>query len=250
MVPQTILSIREMSKGLGALCEDGTLGMSSSLTATRFPALRIHGDRPLTDPVQKDTAATAVEPSDETLIARLCSDDKEALGLLFRRYARLVHSIGKKILRDSAEAEDFVQELFLHLFRKARLYDASKGPARGWIVQTTYFQVLHRRAQLRARAHYVSAELDETEAVAIVAPAIAEYDRSGEGLFGRVRWRELIKCLTEDQWETFRLHFVEGYTFSEISELRKQSIANVRHHFYRGLERLRKHIFASELRDR
>jgi RNA polymerase sigma-70 factor (ECF subfamily) len=224
--------------------------MSSSFPAARFPALPLRKGRAVTEPLDKDTVAATEELSDEALLARMCTDDKEeALGLLFRRYAQLVHSIGKRILHDSAEAEDFVQELFLHLFRKAHLYDSSKGPARGWIVQTSYYQALRRRVHLSTRPHYGSMEFDQLEASDITAPPMAGYDRSGEGLFGRVRWRELIECLTPDQWETFRLHFYEGYTFAEISQMRNQTVASVVHHFYRGLDRLRKHIFASELHD-
>jgi RNA polymerase sigma-70 factor (ECF subfamily) len=224
--------------------------VSSSFPATRFPALPLHKGQAAADPLYSESAAPTEEPSDEALLAGICTNDKEALGLLFRRYARLVHSIGKRILRDSAEAEDFVQELFLHLFRKAHLYDSSKGPARGWIVQTSYFQALHRRAHLSTRPHYRSTEFDELKSRDAAAPPIAGYDRSGEGLFGRVRWKELIECLTEDQWETLRLHFYEGQTFAEIGEIRNQSVASVRHHFYRGLDRLRKRVFAGELRDR
>jgi RNA polymerase sigma-70 factor (ECF subfamily) len=224
--------------------------MSSSFPAAGFPALPLSKRRAATEPLDKDTVAAIEGPSDEALLGRMCRDDKEALGLLFRRYARLVHSIGKRILHDSSEAEDFVQELFLHLFRKAHLYDSSKGPARGWIVQTSYYQALRRRVHLSTRPHYGSMEFDELEGRDITAPPMAGYDRSGEGLFGRVRWRELIGCLTPDQWETFRLHFYEGYTFAEISQMRNQTVANVYNHFYRGLDRLRKHIFASELRDR
>lgn len=224
--------------------------MSSSIPAARFPALPLSKGRAATEPLDKDTVAATEEPSDEGLLARMCTQDKEALGLLFRRYAQLVHSIGKKILHDSAEAEDFVQELFLHLFRKAHLYDSSKGPARGWIVQTSYYQALRRRVHLSTRPHYGSMALDELEVNDITAPPTVGYDRSGEGLFGRVRWRELIECLTPEQWETFRLHFYEGYTFAEISQMRNQTVASVVHHFYRGLDRLRKHIFASELHDR
>jgi len=223
--------------------------MSSSFPAARFLALRLHKGRAAVKPLDKDTVAATEELSDEALLARMCTDDREALGLLFRRYARLVHSIGKRILHDSAEAEDFVQELFLHLFRKAHLYDSSKGPARGWIVQTSYYQALRRRVHLSTRPHYGSMEFDELEASDITAPPMAGYDRSGEGLFGRVRWRELVECLTPEQWETFRLHFYEGYTFAEISQMRNKTLASVVHHFYRGLDRLRKHIFASELHD-
>jgi RNA polymerase sigma-70 factor (ECF subfamily) len=224
--------------------------MSSSFSAARFPALPLRKDLAVTDTVERDRVAPAEEPSDETLLARMCAADTEALGLLFRRYARLVHSIGKKILRDPAEADDFVQELFLHIFGKAYLFDGSKGPARGWIVQTSYYQALHRRAHLNTRPHYASTKFGEFEADEIAAPPMAGYDRSGEGLFGRVRWRELVQCLTKDQWETFRLHFYEGYTFDEISQMRNQTVANVRHHFYRGLDRLRKHIFGRESRNR
>jgi len=221
----------------------------SSFSAAHFQTLPLRNDRAATDPLCKDTVAPTEEPSDEALLARMCAEDKEALGFLFRRYGRLMHSIGKKILHDPAEAEDFVQELFLHLFQKAHLYDPSKGAARGWIVQTAYYQALHRKVHLSTRPHYESREFDEMEVGGIAAPPIAGYDRSGEGLFGRVRWRELIACLTEDQWETFRLHFYEGYTFDEISRLRNQTVSSVRHHFYRGLDRLRKQLFASELRD-
>jgi RNA polymerase sigma-70 factor, ECF subfamily len=224
--------------------------MSSSFPAARFPVIPLRKGRAVAAPLDKDAVAAIEELSDEALLARMCTDDKEALGLLFRRYAQLVHSIGKRILHDSAEAEDFVQELFLHLFRKAHLYDSSKGPARGWIVQTSYYQALRRRVHLSTRPHYGSMEFDELVVSSIAAPVMAGYDRSGEGLFGRVRWRELIECLTPEQWETFRLHFYEGYTFAEISQMRNQTVASVVHHFYRGLDRLRKHIFASELHDR
>lgn len=224
--------------------------MSSSFPVARFPTLPLSKGRAATEPLEKDTIAPTQEPSDEALLARMCTQDKEALGFLFRRYAQLAHSIGKRILQDSAEAEDFVQELFLHLFRKAHLYDSSKGSARGWIVQTSYYQALRRRVHLSTRPHYGSMEFDELEASNMAAPPMAGYDQSGEGLFGRVRWRELIECLTPEQWETFRLHFYEGYTFAEISQVRNQTVASVVHHFYRGLDRLRKHVFASELRDR
>ena len=223
--------------------------MSSSLPVTRLLGLSLERQKEAEVLCREETIPVE-EPSDEALIARICSEDKEALGLLFRRYARLVHSIGKRILRDTAEAEDFVQELFLHLFRKAHLYDSSRGPARSWIVQTSYYRALHRRAHLSTRPHYGSSALEELETNDVLAPPIAGYDRSGEGLFGRVRWKELIACLTEDQRETLRLHFYEGYTFEEIADRRNQTVASVRHHFYRGLDRLRKHIFASELRDR
>jgi RNA polymerase sigma factor (sigma-70 family) len=70
----------------------------------------------------------------------------------------------------------------------------------------------------------------------------ADYDHTLEALFGRNAWRRVLDSLTQEQRETLRLHFFEGYTFAEIAEKLGQTYANVRHHHYRGLEKLRKHL--------
>ena len=185
--------------------------------------------------------------SDEFLLAQIAAADREALAVLFRRYIRLVHGIGRRILRDSAEAEDLAQDVFLHIARKCHLYDSSKGPARSWIVQVTYFQALNRKGYLTERQYYTALDWEGSDAEELATPVIAEYDHSGEAVFGRRRWQRIPEMLTEDQWETIRLHFFEGCTFAEIGGKRNQSVGNVRNHFYRGLARLRKYIFRSEL---
>jgi DNA-directed RNA polymerase specialized sigma24 family protein len=43
------------------------------------------------------------------------------------------------------------------------------------------------------------------------------------------------------------MHFFEGYTLSEIAQKRGESVGNARHHFYRGLEALRKQVFSDDL---
>lgn len=78
----------------------------------------------------------------------------------------------------------------------------------------------------------------------------ADYDQTVEGLFGRNGWRAILESLTEEQVETLRLHFFEGYTFAEIAEKLGQSYSNVRNHHYRGLEKLRKHLAESSLNRR
>ncbi|MGA8557273.1 MAG: sigma-70 family RNA polymerase sigma factor, partial [Candidatus Acidiferrales bacterium] len=144
---------------------------------------------------------------------------------------------------------DHVQDVFFYVYKKCVLYDSSRGSARSWLVQTSYYMALHRRMHLAVRRHYDSVELQESGADELPSPAIAGYDRSAEGLFGSVRWRELLAALTVDQWETLRLHFFEGYTLAEIAEKRGQPLGNVRHYYYRALEKLRKQLLGSELQD-
>jgi len=74
----------------------------------------------------------AAEPTDEMLMTRIQQDGQEALGCLFLRYARVVRSIASRILRDAAEVEDLVQDLFLFIQRKSRIFDSSKSSLAGF----------------------------------------------------------------------------------------------------------------------
>lgn len=56
--------------------------------------------------------------------------------------------------------------------------------------------------------------------------------------------------LTPEQRQTIRLYFFEGYSLKEIAEATGRSLVNVRSHYYRGLERLRKHVLPEKLRSK
>ncbi len=219
----------------------------SDLVAARFPALPLPTERSPSVAVSAVESPVQAKVSDESLLANICAGDPDALTLLFRRYARLVRCVGQKILRDDGEADDLVQEVFLYIHRKSALFDSSKGSARSWIVQVAYTQAFLRRRHLSSRCFYSSVNMDKTNRKEFFANAAAEYDHSVEGLFGRNGWREILEQLTADQMETLRLHFFEGYTLVEISEKLGQSHVNVRHHYYRGLDKIRRRISEREL---
>ena len=177
--------------------------------------------------------------------------DRDALAQLFRRCAHPVRNIGKRILRDKAEADDLVQEVFLYIQRKSLLFDSSKGTARSWIIQVAHTQAFLRRRHLKAQGFYLSGIADkEVECHQSDDNGGADYDHTVEGLFGRNCWKKIIEDLTVDQRETLRLHFFEGHTFAEIAEKLGQTYANIRNHHYRGLEKLRKHLIEDELNRR
>lgn len=175
--------------------------------------------------------------SDEVLLAEAGNGSKDALGLLFRRYRRTVLSVAQRILKDPAEAEDLCQEAFLLLFQKGKLFDASKGTAASWIIQITYHRAMNRRQYLTFRQHYNAQELDEEQiSGSRQSPLIDEI--VARSLLDRVR-----EQLSPDQRQTLELHFFEGYSLREIAEKTNQTLGNIRHHFYRGLDRLRSTVF-------
>jgi RNA polymerase sigma-70 factor (ECF subfamily) len=215
--------------------------VSSSLSAARFPAFPLRKESEATEPLCKDTVAPAAELSDETLIARICAGDTEALGLLFRRYARLVWSVAERILRDKDEADDVLQDVFVLIQRKASIFDSSKGTPRSLIVHMTYQRAFTRRRYLGARHFQCANDVEQNESK-MVAPIAPFYDETIEAHFGRDGLRRALADMSEDQRETLRLYFFEGYTLEEIALHLGQSAGNIRHHYYRGLDKLRKHM--------
>jgi RNA polymerase sigma-70 factor (ECF subfamily) len=197
--------------------------------------------------VVPEIPSAETELSDESLLINIGEGDRDSLAHLFRRYAHLVRNVGQRVLRDRAEADDLVQEVFLYIHRKSSLFDSSKGSASSWIVQVTYTQSLLRRRRLKSQGFYMSGITDKPDECDRAHNNGADYDHTVEGLFGRNGWKKIVEDLTQDQRETFRLHFFEGYTFSEIAETLGQSYANVRNHHYRGLEKLRRHLAEDEL---
>jgi RNA polymerase sigma-70 factor, ECF subfamily len=213
----------------------------------RYPSFRLRAKAEPDSLIIPERGSSPNDCSDETLLAKICSGDREALAMLFRRHAAHVRNVGRQILRDRVEADDLVQEVFLYLHRKSALFDSTKGSACSWIIQVAYTQALLKRRELKSQGFYASSIADKLQESEVSGNSEAKYDLSVEGLFGRTAWRKVLDALTPDQRETLRLHFFEGYTFSEIADKVGQSYVSVRHHYYRGLDKLRKHLTMSEL---
>jgi RNA polymerase sigma-70 factor (ECF subfamily) len=194
--------------------------------------------------LSKNIFAPMEAPSDESLLSQICTGNSEALAALFQRYSRLTRSVAVRILRDAAEAEDLVQELFLYIERKCGIFDSSKSTARSWIVQMTYHRAIDRRRYLKSRQFY--AQPIQPSSAQVVGRPTTESDYSAEAVFGRNGLEKIVNALSADQRETLRLYFFDGCTLAEVAEKLGQPLGNVRHHYYRALDKLRKEIFAND----
>ncbi len=192
-------------------------------------------------------SATEGAIRDEILLTQLQSGDQEALGSLFERHKQVVRGIAARILRDAAEAEDLVQDLFIFIQRKCAIFDSSKSSARSWIIQMAYHRAIERRRYLTTRHFYSREDAEGFHHKAVGTPT-TESDYSAEAVFGRNGLEKVFETLSEDQRETLRLHFFEGFTLAEIAVKLGQPHGNVRHHYYRGLGKLRKQMFETTVR--
>jgi RNA polymerase sigma-70 factor (ECF subfamily) len=157
-----------------------------------------------------------------------------------------VLGIALRILNDRNEAEDVVQEVFFSLYQKAILYDPAKGTAKGWIVQVAFSRARDRRAHLGRRGFYSGTDIESLDDT-LVGQTDVEHEVGVRLDFSQ------LQCAFEDltivQRKTLELFYFEGLDLREISERLREPFGNVRHHFYRGLERLRKSPAVKRLRD-
>jgi RNA polymerase sigma-70 factor (ECF subfamily) len=223
----------------------GTLGKGTASALAETPSSQSSS----TEAARVEGSEQPGLPSDEALMALICDGDKDALASLFRRYARIVRGVAYRVLRDTSEADDLLQDIFLLIHRLCKTFDSSKGPARFWILQMSYRRAISRRRYLTSRHFYTRLDLDQ--AANQLGDLLAKSGLHEDLMDGALERREALQNwfdeLSESQRQTLYLFFFEGYTFEEIAAKLGQTVGNARNHYYRGLDKLRKQISAGKL---
>jgi len=178
--------------------------------------------------------------SDEELMALIQAGDHDAFAGLFDRYFRLVLSIALKILRNEAEAEDLMQEVFFEIYRRAEEFDASKGTTKFWIMRYAYSRSLNRLAYLGRRRFY-----DPASRHAIEALEPSHATGSWNGLTMQ-EWAIILEkglaTLSRKQREILERACYQGQSLREIAVALRETVGNVRNHYYRGIKKLRRYL--------
>ena len=174
--------------------------------------------------------------ADDQLMVELQDGVNDALAVLFERYQRLVFSIALKIVRDRGEAEDVTQNVFLEIYRSVAQFDPAKGKLKVWLLQFAYHRAFNRKKYLDTRNFYSQ---ESTEVIDSVS--FGEYSTSTK--YAPAELERLLQqglaTLGEPQKRVIELASYDGLSMSEIADKTGDSLSNVRHHYYRGLQKLR-----------
>jgi RNA polymerase sigma-70 factor (ECF subfamily) len=194
----------------------------------------VHSAFPIKSGSQPSSLTQLENLSDAQLMADLRAGMNDALATLFDRYHRLVLSIALKIVRDPGEAEDVMQSVFLDIFRSVAQFDPAKGTTKVWVMQYAYHRAINRRQHLTARGFYNQESADDIENL---------LSRSSFGSFSQPELRRLLQeglaTLGGAQRRVIELASYEGFSMKEIADKTGESLVAVRHHYYRGLQKLR-----------
>jgi RNA polymerase sigma-70 factor, ECF subfamily len=185
------------------------------------------------------------ELSDEELMVQLQVGNHDALAVILDRYQRLVWSVAQKIIRDRGEADDIVQMVFLEFFKKVGLFDPQRGILKVWILQLAYSRSINRRYYLQRRQFYNQIEVNEEQVGSFDRPSSLAF-RLSAGETSRMV-REAIGMLNPRQRTAVELIALEGLTFDELAIRMTETLSNAKHHYYRGMMKLREFLSEAAL---
>jgi RNA polymerase sigma-70 factor, ECF subfamily len=174
--------------------------------------------------------------SDEELVSRLQAGHTEALAILFERHSALVFRNARRVLRNQAEAEDLVQQVFFDLLRSAHNYDPEKGDFRTWLLMLAYCRTVNRWRQLQASHYYDSTNVEDLLPEILQA---AQQPFPFHGAEAACLVSQALEMIQPRQRRTIELIYYEGLTAEEVAERTGESAPAVRHNLYRGLAKLR-----------
>jgi RNA polymerase sigma-70 factor (ECF subfamily) len=187
------------------------------------------------------SAATAALPDSAALMECVTSGDERALAVLYDRYAGLLYSMLLRILNDTGEAEEVLQDLFLQVWRRADRFDASRGRPLAWLVVMGRSRALSRLRITRRRETVQPREEFCFESVA--SPADLENEIARRQLAERLR--AALQTLRPKQKEVLELAYFEGLTQTEIAIRTETPLGTVKSRARAALQTL-KESFAKQ----
>jgi RNA polymerase sigma-70 factor, ECF subfamily len=192
------------------------------------------------------TAERAVLPEGEDRLDGVRAGDAGAWEALMRRHNRRLYRLARSMVRNDAEAEDALQEAYLHAYRSIANFrgEASLSTWLNRIVVNECMGRLRRQARRDNIIPIVALDDDYSQEGDLVHedPAAARQDAPDHAL-GRAQLRALLERKIDELPQDFRSVFVmralEEMTVEEVAELVQIPQATVRTRFFRARAQLR-----------
>lgn len=168
----------------------------------------------------------------KTILQRIADGDQSAVDECLNTYGGLVWSLARRMLRNTEDAEDAVQEIFLDVWKNAERFDPDQAS------ETTFVAMIARR-RLIDRIRHVQRRISADSLEDVLAePSV----RSDTTMQTNVEAREAAKALDQirpEQRQVLQMSIVHGLSHQEIADATGMPLGTVKTHARRGILQVR-----------
>lgn len=173
---------------------------------------------------------------DDELIALVQRRHEQALGAMYDRYGRLVHTVALRITGDRQTAEEVVQDVFQNIWQSAATFQIGLGSFSSWLLGITRHRAIDATRSRRERARNREQEL--TADVSSASREPGPEDEVSQRLL-REEVQQALRALPANQRQAIELAYYGGMTRAEIAQRTGEPLGTVKTRLRLGLLKLR-----------
>ncbi|MFQ5674928.1 MAG: sigma-70 family RNA polymerase sigma factor [bacterium] len=175
--------------------------------------------------------------SDLELFEQMADKQSWALAALYDRHASRLFGLALKILKDPTLAEDALQDVFLHIWRKAALFNQKCGNPLGWmfiVCRNSCIDKLRAKERAYTRSSFVEDLMQQWHWGAGEDP----FKKASDSQLQEVVVKALEQ-LSVEQRTPIEMAFFEGFTQSEIAKELELPLGTIKTRIRLGMRKLR-----------
>lgn len=181
------------------------------------------------DPGMADTQANK-QAEDVALLAQVEQGNQQAMSSLFDRYSGIVYSVALRVLKDTGQAEDVMQDIFIQIWKKPGAFVSGRGSLGAWLVVVARNRAID---SLRRRR-----PTDSVEDVVLASSTDLAAEAERNTLMEKVRI--YMHQLPPEQRKSVEMAYFDGMSHSEIAEKTGDPLGTVKTRIRLALITLRK----------
>ena len=188
---------------------------------------------------------TSDSTSDVLLLQQIANGQSTALEALYDRYNRLVFSVVLAILGERSVAEEVTLDVFVHVWRGARTYEAGRAKVTTWLTAVARHHAIDVLRWQSVRVDSTSLPLDDTSFTQ--DKSIPDMEEQAELSAQRKNVQEAISQLPMEQRQALFLAYFKGFSQQQIAEVLKQPLGTVKTRIRLAMQKLRHRLLEERL---
>lgn len=171
----------------------------------------------------------------QAILQRIAAGDANAVPDCLKAYGGLVWSLARRMLRNSDDAEDAVQEIFLDIWKNASRFDETQSS------ETTFVAMIARR-RLIDRIRFAARRIRADALEDVLAEPVDRSDKTMQTTLEASDAVRALNALRPEQRQVLQLSIVQGLSHQEIADTTGMPLGTVKTHARRGILQAREFL--------